>query len=223
MKWPVEPQKCYFITQQKLYSNTLTDWGSKTQLFFPNIENYSFVVDKVYLIHLIVQCISFSAHGYMLPELTVSLPVVLFLLRRKDWGFKRHLLMRGDSPQDAALAGHLVCTLDTCCQNVIILLPGQCSEFRYRIHQAPLHANFKSFLPRQSAMGFPPSSSSRKDHVMGRDTTWASKSRERLGMSLRLEWTHSKSLYFKGICVLSLQSVSSLRLLVHTWNSTENL
>lgn len=50
-----------------------------------NIENYSFVVDKVYLIHLIVQCISFSAHGYMLPELTVSLPVVLFLLRRKDW------------------------------------------------------------------------------------------------------------------------------------------
>lgn len=120
MKWPIESQEYYFITQQKLYSNTLTDWGSKTHLFSQtDIENYSFVVDEVYLIHLIVQCISFSAHGYMLPGLTVSLPVgLLFLLLRKDWEGLNDISLPEETVHSMQLE------VDTCGQNVIILLPG---------------------------------------------------------------------------------------------------
>lgn len=41
-----------------LWPNILTDLGSETQLFSQtNIEKDSFMVDKVYLIHLNVQCI----------------------------------------------------------------------------------------------------------------------------------------------------------------------
>lgn len=65
---------------------------------------------------------------------------------------------------------------------------------------------------------------SRKGHVMlGGEPLEQQGTREQLGVSLSLQWTYSKSFWLKRTYFLALQSISFFRLLVHMWNSMENL
>lgn len=117
---------------------------------------------------------------------------------------------------------------------VMLIYQVRTLKFRRGVDQEPLYGELEPFLPGcenpvqvcpwQSAIGFPSSCCSRKGHVMGRGAFVGQQApAEQPGVSLRLPWTHSKSFWLKWIYFLSLQSVSSCRLLPHMWNSTENL